>query len=112
MNAWQELAERQGWGRLPLYALGGSSGGAFLLQLALRMPMTGIIPVIMGVPAETLENKPHALDQSKSWPYPPTFFIHMARDEMTAEYVAEDIAVLKKQVIPYWAACKESSERF
>ena len=35
----QALLKRQGWFELPLYALGGSSGGALVLMLALRMQL-------------------------------------------------------------------------
>ena len=69
-----------------------------MLHLAQRVPLDGVIPVIMGVQPGLLENKPHAVDLSKSWPFPPTFFIHMARDDATAQLVALDITTLKKQV--------------
>lgn len=95
---WQELSAREGWGRKAVYALGGSSGGAFALHLALRLPLNGVIPVIMAVQSNLLESKPRAADQSKSWPFPPTFFIYMSRDEVTAQSVTSNIAVLKKQV--------------
>lgn len=35
----QALLKRQGWSELPLFALGGSSGGALVLLLALRMQL-------------------------------------------------------------------------
>ena len=98
---WQELLEREGWGRIPHYALGGSSGGAFVLFLAQRIPLDGVAPVIMAVQPQTLEVKPRAAaDATKSWNFPPTFFVHMARDEMTVEGVTADVATLKKQVPP------------
>ena len=38
-RAVQTLVRRQGWSGLPLYALGGSSGGALVMLLALRMQL-------------------------------------------------------------------------
>ena len=98
MKVWQELLEREGWGRIPHYALGGSSGAAFVLFLGQRIPLDGVAPVIMAVPPQTLEVKPRSADSAKSWNFPPTFFVHMARDEMTVEGVTADVATLKKQV--------------
>ena len=101
IKVWQELLEREGWGRIPHYALGGSSGAAFVLFLAQRIPLDGVGPVIMAVPPQTLEVKPRSADSAKSWNFPPTFFVHMARDEMTVEGVTADVATLKKQVPPF-----------
>ena len=97
-KAWEELVAREGWGRVPHYALGGSSGGAFLLYLALSVPLDGVIPVIAAVPSDGLEARPRAADSSKTWPFPPTYFVHMERDETTAKGVAANVATLKKQV--------------
>jgi len=89
---------REGWGRIPHYALGGSSGGAFVIFLAQSVPLDGAIPVIAAVPPVALEARPRAADSSKTWPFPPTFFVHMERDEATAQGVAANLAALKKQV--------------
>ena len=95
---WQLLSEREGWSKIPRYALGGSSGGAFVLNLALRLPLDGVIPIIMAVKSSLLETKPASQDQAKTWPFPPTIFIHMPRDTGTAQGVASNAATLKKQV--------------
>ena len=94
---WEELVIREGWAKIPRYALGGSSGGAFALHLAMRLPLSGVAAIIMGVQSGMLESKPRSADQSKSWPFPPTMFIHMSRDESTTQNVVANIAVLKKQ---------------
>lgn len=96
-RAWEELLEVEGWARLPHYALGGSSGGAFVLLLAQRIPLDGIAAVIMAIPPQLLDAKPRAADSSKSWNFPPTAFVHMEKDELTAEGVAADVAALRKQ---------------
>lgn len=104
--AWQELLERENWGRIPHYALGGSSGGAFVLLLAQRVPLDGVCPVIMAAQPHTLDVKPRTLDSSKSWNFPPTFFVYMERDELTMEGVASNVAALKKQVTCADEACE------
>lgn len=83
---------------LPLYAMGASSGGAFVLFLASNLypRFTAVCSQIMGVPYSTMD----ALVKRISPPwfphkYPATMFVHMAkRDPMTAEYVKESLAVL------------------
>lgn len=98
MRAWQGLLEQENWGRLPHYALGGSSGGAFAMLLAQRVTFDGVCPIAAFVQPHTLDTRPKAPDFSRSWQFPPTFFVFMERDELTAEGVASNIAVLKKQV--------------
>ena len=93
--------EREGWAKVPRYALGGSSGGAFALHLAMRLPLSGVVSVIMAVQSVMLESKPRSADLSKSWPFPSTMYIHMSRDESTTQNVVANVAALKKQVSSY-----------
>ena len=97
LSVWEELVDREGWAKIPRYALGGSSGGAFALHVAMRLPLSGVTAIIMAVQSAMLEAKPRSTDQSKSWPFPPAMFIHMSRDESTTQNVVSNIAVLKKQ---------------
>lgn len=97
IQAFKTLAERSGWGSLPRFALGASSGGAMVLALALRMPLDGVCPMIMAVPPQLLETRPGDPASGKTWAFPPTFFSHMERDSNTARAVAADMAALKKQ---------------
>lgn len=92
----QALTKQEGWAELPLYALGASSGGALALLLALRMPLQGVCCQIMSVPASILQNQP--TDESgKTWKFPPTAAIHMAKDKRTSKGVREMFAELTKQ---------------
>ena len=94
------LAEQHRWQGLPHFALGGSSGGAFALHLALRLQLSGLCAQLMAVMPENLEAAPHPPGGSaeSGWAYPPTAFVHMSRDERTAVTVDADVGVLKKQV--------------
>jgi predicted esterase len=85
---------------LPLYGLGASSGGMFVLMLASHSAprFTAITSQIMALyPAE--EEMELRIRQS-SHPYPPTLFVHMPRDEMTARAVSECRSVLTNHNIP------------
>ncbi len=62
--------------RLPRYALGASSGGAFVLQLPKLFALDAVVSQIMAVPAHLLPHKP-----------PPLLFVHMPRDTRTAALV-------------------------
>ena len=42
LKVWRILSEREAWSRIPHYGLGGSSGGAFVLFLAQRLPLDGV----------------------------------------------------------------------
>ena len=59
IRVFEALAEREGWGKLPRFALGGSSGGAFALHLALRLQLSGLCIQLMAVTPENLETAPH-----------------------------------------------------
>ncbi|CAL8463648.1 g3182 [Coccomyxa elongata] len=94
-ETFQKLAARERWEKLPVYALGASSGASMVLFLALRMPLDGIVPQIMSLPPHMLEAKPTDPAAGKSWTYPPVYFVHMELDRATAQRVTADINVLK-----------------
>ena len=84
----------------PLYALGASSGGSFILTLAsLPYPkFTAICSQIMSLhPAEqAMESE---IKRSVLHHYPSTLFVHMSRDVRTAQAVNESMSVLTKHKI-------------
>ena len=61
-----------------MVGFGASSGGAFVLQLAERVPFAAIVSQIMAIP-------PHLLPPKM----PPVLFVHMPRDARTAALVAK-----------------------
>uniref|UniRef100_A0A7S4KYP8 Uncharacterized protein n=1 Tax=Guillardia theta TaxID=55529 RepID=A0A7S4KYP8_GUITH len=71
--------------KIPLVALGASSGGAIVHALGISSePPAAIAVQIMPVPPEHLTEK-----------YPPAIFWHMPRDQRGAPVIAEDINALK-----------------
>lgn len=110
---------KEGWMDKPMYALGASSGGAFVLALPLTVDLAGISPQIMGLGEQHLRyvlqhmkdkvlprdehGKPKAdgVDPSQlpDRPYPPTFFQHMIWDKLTVKSVALNMDVLQSQGI-------------
>lgn len=83
--------------QLPIYALGASSGGGFVLLLPRTMHLKGIIAEIMAVPSQELEQ---AQQGKGGFSHPPTVFMHMPRDTRIAPVVADDVAVLESRGIP------------
>lgn len=63
-SAFDTIAERESWSGLPRFALGGSSGGAFVLHLALRLQLSGLCAQLMAVQPQHLEAPPHAPEAS------------------------------------------------
>ena len=51
----------------------------------------------MAVPPDVLQSKPED-EAGKTWKYPPTAMVHMARDKRTARGVAEMHKTLADQV--------------
>lgn len=49
---------------------------------------------IMGVPIDVYKD----VGKSLAWPFPPTLFVHMRRDQRTAAAVTRDIAALQAEV--------------
>lgn len=85
----EAVLRREGLTELPVYALGASSGGAMALLLPREMPaLRGVIAHIMAVPPSMLELPP-------GHRFPPALFVHMPRDERTAQGVAADLAALR-----------------
>lgn len=95
----QALVKRQGWSGLPVYALGGSSGGALVMLLALRMQLQGVCCQIMAVPPDVVQTKPQD-EAGNTWQYPPTALVYMAKDQHTAQGVGEMSKALAEQGIP------------
>ncbi|GAB4820595.1 hypothetical protein N2152v2_007641 [Parachlorella kessleri] len=81
------VRQREGLQQAPLYALGASSGGAFVLMLPHLVP-DGVCAEIMGVP-------PELFTLGSGRPYPPTLFVHMPRDRHTKVAVEVDIQALR-----------------
>ena len=99
MKVWEFLIEENGWEKIPHFALGGSSGGAFVLYLAQRVQFSGLNPVIMSVPSAFLEMKQKSSDGAKQINLPPTFYVAMQRDQILMEGggVLSNMAALMKQ---------------
>ncbi|KAK3244237.1 hypothetical protein CYMTET_46143 [Cymbomonas tetramitiformis] len=74
---------------LPIFALGASSGGAFVSILPHRVKLQALCVMISGLEPDTLET---AVEGG----YPQTLFVHMQRDEHTMRAVARSIVELKK----------------
>ncbi|WIA33969.1 hypothetical protein OEZ86_007064 [Tetradesmus obliquus] len=104
------LLPREGLGGLPLYALGASSGGAFVLTLPAYLPLKGVCAQIMGLPADWYAGflPQQQAQQEEDGADPevaggnananaaaPVLFVHMPRDTHTAALVAEDVELRK-----------------
>ncbi|KAI8462388.1 MAG: hypothetical protein J3K34DRAFT_189448 [Monoraphidium minutum] len=96
-RALKELLAREALAALPLYALGASSGGAFVLALAAELKLDGVCSEIM---ASHSVDEAALLAKTAFGRYPPTAFAHMPRDARTARGVAENARVLKEQGVP------------
>jgi len=85
----REVLSREGLQRLPLFALGASSGGSFLPVLAQGLNFTGLCIQIMATHPDLL-----------SASFPPTVFVHMQRDWYTARRIHSNVKKLKQQEMP------------
>lgn len=97
-SALTQWLSRERLSGLPLLALGGSSGGAFVLHLAAHMAgaFRGVAAQIMAVMASTYrEYDSKRKAGAVSAPYPPVLFIHMPRDTHVAYLVAKNMEELK-----------------
>ena len=85
---------------LPLYGFGASSGGMFTLMLASHPThlFDAICSQIMSLHPAQEEMESH-ISRSPGL-YPPTLFVHMPRDQMTAQAVSDSMVVLNKHKIP------------
>lgn len=79
----------RGLGRLPLYAMGASSGG----QMALALPK--VAKEIKGVYAQVRGVADEALALPGGRRFPPTAFVHMPKDADNAAVIEGNIATLK-----------------
>jgi hypothetical protein len=88
--------------KLPIYALGVSSGGSLALYLPKVMQLTGICSQIMAIYPEELENilLVSKKTEQNQFKYPPTIFMHMPQDVHTATYINKDAEMLQTQNIP------------
>lgn len=89
------LTKREGLESAPIFAFGASSGGAFMPILAQQTNLSGIVVQIMAVFPEMFD-KP-----VPSGRFPPTVFVHMARDRHTAEMVKKDMQKLQELNVPH-----------
>eukprot|EP00898_Chlorokybus_atmophyticus_P004286 jgi/Chlat1/4859/Chrsp31S04885 len=93
--------------KLPLYALGASSGGFFVSVLAHVVQLDAAAIYISGGVANAYTRHPYLNDMAQ--PYPPTLFVHMPRDTYTAEGVHMAIKAIQQLDEPdsssiVWAA--------
>ncbi|KAH7444107.1 hypothetical protein KP509_02G064700 [Ceratopteris richardii] len=77
-------------GRLPVVGLGASSGGYFLSTLAMEYKFSSLAIMIS-------EGKFKALQVRKD--YPPTLFIHMAKDKRRAALIKEAMDILRRKEV-------------
>eukprot|EP00191_Tetraselmis_sp_GSL018_P020722 CAMPEP_0177593740 /NCGR_PEP_ID=MMETSP0419_2-20121207/9349_1 /TAXON_ID=582737 /ORGANISM="Tetraselmis sp., Strain GSL018" /LENGTH=379 /DNA_ID=CAMNT_0019084883 /DNA_START=75 /DNA_END=1214 /DNA_ORIENTATION=- len=86
---------------VPVYAIGASSGGAFVLVLALRFPFAAVCSQIMAAPPNVFRaSNIGDAEEGRTWKYPPTLFVHMPRDSRTAARVKHGLSVLHKEKVP------------
>jgi hypothetical protein len=90
-----ELLPRQGLAGLPLYALGASSGGAFVLALAAELPLAGVCAQLMGLP-RLWSYEAEGVRRLGAWP--PTAFVVMPRDALTGDLLATNAEFLRGAV--------------
>eukprot|EP00041_Stephanoeca_diplocostata_P023161 m.563392 g.563392 ORF g.563392 m.563392 type:complete len:318 (+) comp22231_c1_seq1:463-1416(+) len=85
------LVDHRDWRKLPLLAFGASSGGAMALLLSHYVAGIKAIAVqIMAVPNGVLST----LTDRAEVEFPPTLYLHMARDERTREHVSQNMQLL------------------
>jgi len=75
---------------LPIFALGASNGGAFVLLLARWVQLSAAVCLISSLQDDVLLSIPRL---------PPTFFVHMERDVRTAAGVKSNLRLLREQGI-------------
>ncbi|KAL5989838.1 hypothetical protein ACLOJK_010733 [Asimina triloba] len=77
--------------KLPIVALGASSGGYFVSALANEMNFRSITLMIAEGEFESMDIRPD---------YPPTLFVHMPKDHRRMRLIAEYMEYLKKKGVP------------
>ncbi|KXZ45587.1 hypothetical protein GPECTOR_53g80 [Gonium pectorale] len=98
----ETVLPREGLSKLPLFAMGGSSGGSFVLSLPIVMPgvFKGIVAQIGGVPPGVMKQYQGMGASTGGAPWPPTMFVHMPRDRHLAALVALDLQEMKDAGVP------------
>lgn len=89
------MVKREGWEKLPIFALGASSGGALAALIPFHIKLQGSCVQIMAVPPEVYKG----VAKATAHIFPPMLFVHMVRDGATGAGVAQDIAVLTNEGI-------------
>ncbi|KVI05235.1 uncharacterized protein LOC112524183 [Cynara cardunculus var. scolymus] len=82
--------EKENLEKLPLVALGASSGGYFVSMLASKMKFSSIALMI----AEGVFDR---IDDTKN--YPPTIFVHMPKDKLRKKAIDVNLEVLRSEGI-------------
>lgn len=102
-RALAEVARRERWVGLPLFAVGASSGGAFVSTAPAWLPPAGGGPSAfplrlrgLGVQISSVPSVEKTITAS----YPPVAFVHMPRDERTAAEVDVAVERLERLGVP------------
>eukprot|EP00189_Rhodosorus_marinus_P000178 CAMPEP_0113965422 /NCGR_PEP_ID=MMETSP0011_2-20120614/7734_1 /TAXON_ID=101924 /ORGANISM="Rhodosorus marinus" /LENGTH=378 /DNA_ID=CAMNT_0000977929 /DNA_START=235 /DNA_END=1371 /DNA_ORIENTATION=+ /assembly_acc=CAM_ASM_000156 len=91
-----ELIVRQSLSNLPLFVFGASSGGVMASVLPSLFNVSGLIIQIASSASEDLLSHEHSL----AGKYPPSVYMHMPRDLVTAARVDDDLEVLDRMHAP------------
>eukprot|EP01025_Chloroclados_australasicus_P017447 TRINITY_DN1890_c1_g1_i4.p1 TRINITY_DN1890_c1_g1~~TRINITY_DN1890_c1_g1_i4.p1 ORF type:complete len:349 (-),score=34.21 TRINITY_DN1890_c1_g1_i4:191-1237(-) len=98
--ALNQLIELNNWAQLPLYAIGSSSGGLFVLYLSQKINIQGLCVQGAALSNASLEKFFQQTDKTNtSSIFPPTIFIHMKRDTNLHQRVKDSINVFNQSKI-------------
>ncbi|XP_002986311.2 uncharacterized protein LOC9648880 [Selaginella moellendorffii] len=89
VDSWKN---RHGMANLPLVALGCASGGSFVSALALRIEFAALVIMISHGVTRAFQRATNR--------YPPTLFVHMPKDSLTAAKIEREIRALQSKGIP------------
>ncbi|KAL4428346.1 hypothetical protein ABPG75_002435 [Micractinium tetrahymenae] len=79
---------------LPLYGLGVSVGGGFVMKLPQHIRMDGLLSEVLGP-------RPSGwLPQTFKWGFPPSVFVSMDEDPSMAAKITQDSATLRRMGVP------------
>ena len=102
-RALAEVARRERWVGLPLFAVGASSGGAFVSTAPAWLPPAGggpsAFPLRLRGLGVQISSVP-SVDKTITASYPPVAFVHMPRDERTAAEVDVAVERLERLGVP------------
>lgn len=85
LSSWIQDKKLKG---LPVVALGASSGGSFVSALAMEYKFSSLVIMI----SEGRFNALHIIEE-----YPPTLFVHMAKDKRRAALVRDAMEILSRK---------------